>query len=571
MKNGVVLHPTENLQGTKEYFAALGFQVIVSDVAELLQYISLVKPISNLVNEISDNTQLDNLFSFEQIPSPDSVPVRPVLDFYLGAPPQWSDIFFGQLHRTQHYLTAKNTINSDSHTILFGVPASGKTTLLMQLAADVPFVGAKLYFQSLVPERASLLVKALAGNSAIVFIDNFTDSLEAVENLSRIKNIKIVAADRDYNFEFISHRINRRDFKIHNVSELSATDIQSCISHIPESLKRISPSNRDYGNSDLNKSNSLFEIIEANVSSPTLRSRYASVMQQLNETDPVLADLLLMLSYVHRCRVPSSMDMILAYLSYTTNNYKDAYDMLEKLGKQVSEYFGSLTEDDQDYYRTRSAIVGEAVLYGADAQSLRAMFNRFHKRISRYRICRYDVFKRYAYDHRLIATGFTDWQEGKAFYDEVIRSVDIGTAYLYQQAALYLNRKKRYTEAFQMIDRAITESGRRIWTINNSQAVILFQANISYASNSNAVHELHRSMQILTDCYKADRRKPYHAITYAEQALQYAEIMSDTYVREYLDTSLQWLIDVQRTESSNRKIAHLISKIKQVINKTSCK
>ena len=72
-----------------------------------------------------------------------------------------------------------------------------------------------------------------------------------------------------------------------------------------------------------------------------------------------------------------------------------------------------------------------------------------------------------------------------------------------------------------MIDRAIIASGGKIWSIQNSHAIILFKANISHSDNPQAKQALQDSMNILTSCYQSDKRKPFHALTFADQAIKY--------------------------------------------------
>jgi hypothetical protein len=54
---------------------------------------------------------------------------------------------------------------------------------------------------------------------------------------------------------------------------------------------------------------------------------------------------------------------------------------------------------------------------------------------------------------------------------------------------------------------------------------------------------LKESMNILSLCYHSDRRRTYHAITYADLAIKYAEALPGDDAVEYLRTARNWLAD----------------------------
>ena len=120
--------------------------------------------------------------------------------------------------------------------------------------------------------------------------------------------------------------------------------------------------------------------------------------------------------------------------------------------------------------------------------------------------------------------------------------------YIRQHEALFLNERRRYKEAFKAIDLALAEAGGKNFTIKNSHAIILFRANIGFAEKPGVRVELDKSMKILMDCYSSDRRKGFHALTFAHNAVQYWDIYRDDVAKRYLDYASQWLVDQKKLQ-----------------------
>lgn len=547
----IVLRPTSADEATRSFFRALGFQLVLADTHEMLQWIEQHGVVSASVDARQASTK--EIFPAETIPDVGTVPVRPLLEFFSGSPPQWSDIFSGRLYQTSQFNKVRDSVYSGKNTLVLGVPACGKTTLIMRLAAEAQLAGHKLMCDALTLEKAEWIGTRLAGAPAFIFLDNFADSIDAVAHLTRSKNVQLVGADRDYNFTRASHRIDTNQFNIIDVTDLTAADIQGCLETIPKDIvasKAFSP------RTDMGRPQSLFEVIESHVKGPTLRQRFTSVLHELRRANPALHDLLLMLSYVHMCRTPVSMDMIIAFLRDVTSDFREVTDMCKRLGEMVSEYRGELADTEQDHFVPRSTVVAEAALSAATNEAIRSLMLRFLKNVSPYRICRYDVFKRSAYDADLAVRAFPKWEDGMQFYNDLY--VRDSSAYALQQGAVYLSRKHRHTEAFEMIDQAVIKSGGRVWSIRNSHAIILFKANIQHANDPMALRTLQQSMEILTECYRWDKRKPFHALAYADQALELWNVLGDDAAIGYLETARKWLLDEAKRSAWNRGVKRLL-------------
>jgi len=205
-------------EASKTYFKSLGFNIIDGSVDELLDFFQ---------NDISVVDRLKNIndpkfvFPNEMVPpNTAKLPVRPLKTFFLGAQPYWSDIYNNRIPKTSHYEKLVDLIFSKKNLIVLGLPASGKTTLMMQIAAFIDFKGLKLICNNMNFEKANVITSRLSNDKTLIFIDNFTDTIEVFEHFNKFKNITLVGFDRQYNYEIISHRISRNDFEIYDVTAL---------------------------------------------------------------------------------------------------------------------------------------------------------------------------------------------------------------------------------------------------------------------------------------------------------------------------------------------------------------
>ena len=551
---------SDNDEGAKNYFQALGLQIIEADTSELLDFLGNLKTPLLFVKPTDKKLTTRELFPQEVLPDIATIPARPIVEFYLGAAPSWQDIYAGRLHSTAHCPTIRNSIDSGKHTIVIGMGACGKTTLMMQIATQLSFDGHILVCESLTHERAQLITNILGEQRAVILVDNFTDSIDTFRYLMEQNNIIAVGFDRDYNFDIVAHRIDISCCQVIEVSELQDRDINEIISRIPPGIKspyvqipELAPG----------RHTSLFELIEANITRPTLNTRFRSILAQIEKHDVRLLDILLTSCYVHSCRTVMSMDVLIAFLRDIESDYKKIYEMCDRLGSMISEYYGPLADEEQDYWVPHSTLMAEAVLNQASSESLKRILIRFHKNVSPYRIPRYDVFRKWAYNATLFITAFPDWREGKEFYDRAY--FRDGTPYLRQQGAIYLVHKKRFDDAFAWIDEAVTQSGGKIWSILNSHAVILFKANIGRSPTDPTVQRtLQKSMDILSHCYNDDKRKTYHAVTFADQAIQYSRIYNNDVALGYLETAKKWLTEETARSPWNKHVKWLYSEVSKI-------
>jgi hypothetical protein len=294
------------------------------------------------------------------------------------------------------------------------------------------------------------------------------------------------------------------------------------------------------------------------------------VLKQLVEKDKFLAEFLVLSSYIHYTRIPLSFEMALSYFNDRIESYEVILEMKDDLGDLLKDYSGELVLDnDQDYYYPRSVYTAETILDLTNPDLLKEVISDVLYKIPSAQICHYNIFRKRAYDKNIISKAFHDWKEGKDFYEEVFES-DFRNPYVLQQGALYLAQKRRYTEAFHWIDKAITMTNNKYFSIRNSHAIILFEANInSKEENSEIRSQLDMSMSILEKCIYDDKRKSFHAIRYGEQSVQYNDRYFDSKSFEYLRNASRWLKEEHRRMSWNNEVFNLLKKVDERLQLSS--
>jgi tetratricopeptide (TPR) repeat protein len=534
------------------YFKSLGFNIIIATNKELFDFFS--KNLSNPEEELAQKLiPTKQLFHTEFVPSSGvGLPVREITEFFLGGVPTWSDIYSRNVYITSHFSKIQNLIFSEKNTIIVGTPASGKTTLLMQLSAFTEFNGHKIVLNYPTVEKAKNVINKLNGSNALIFVDNFTDDIQGFTYFNKFSNVKLVGFDREHNFEVVSHFVNRKDYNIYSVTTLSDIDIQELFNKIPDSIKNRTLKTKK---AHTDEQASLFEFVSLNLKHAGIKERYKNVIVELEKEDELLTDFLLLSSYVHYCKTPLSFDMAYSYFAEYIGSYKEIYDLKAQLGRLIIQYIGDLVDkDEQDYFVPRSVLVAETIIENVQSKYLRRMLYRFVDNLPAYKISNYHIFKKKGHDKSLIAKAFPDWEEGKYYYEKLMQD-DSHNPYLLQQGALYLSYKSRYIEAFYWIDKARNLTHDRVFSIRNSHAIILFEANIH--KDSSVRDSLDRSMTILQKCYIEDKRKLYHAKKFSEQAIEYFDKFGDKIAKQYLDNASLWLDDELKTNDWNRGLKEL--------------
>ena len=519
-----------------QFLEALGFNIIISNTESFLDYLKKLK-IEKINKTEKVDEKIKHLFGKNIIPkSNKNLPVRPILEFFKGNPPTWYDIFSNQIYKTSHFSKIKNLIYSDKNLIIQGAPVSGKTTLVLQVAIELDYE-IKLIFENLQYSKAQLLAKVIKDKRAVIFIDNFSDSIKSFNYLSDFKNIKLIGIERSHNFSAISHLIKIGSYNICNVTELTEADLQGIFNHLPIENREI---NLVVGRDKNYEKDTIFEFVRKNVKGNTIKQRFVEVFDI--EKDHSLIEFLVLTAYTHNCRVPISFDMLYSYFIDDFNDYKDIYILRDKLKDLIKDYSGDLIlEDNQDYFYPRSYFIAETIIDTTPPNVLKKVMIKALDNISNTKIPYYNTYRKYAYDKILVSKAFLNWEEGMRFYEKAY-DMDFHNPYVLQQGALYLAYKKKFTTAFEWIDRAITQTNNKYFSIRNSHAIILFDANINSTEESTSIRaQLDKSMDILEKCINDDKRKVFHAIRYAEQAKEYLNRFYDEKSVVYIRKAKEWL------------------------------
>ncbi|MEQ9927155.1 SIR2 family protein [Pectobacterium brasiliense] len=550
----IIIHPDYIDEGEIEYYQSLELKIILSDTETFLDYLaSFEEPKDN--QEIFN--QHENPFPEYSIPSHSDIERRSINDFYQGANPSWSDIYSSRVNKLHYYSIVEEYINGGKNVLITGGPATGKSTLLMQMAAFHNFNGIKLFLSDISSSKAETLSARIKNTPTILFVDNMQTSMEALNNLSAKKNIKMVIAERDYAYLSAS-RANflRRNVEIIDITQLTEPDAQGIIDNIPADLKK----NKKF---NLREGDSLFELIEHNCRTPSIKERFKNVLKELHKKDKRLVQLFLLVCYMHNSRSVTSMDILYSYFREESINPQEIYSLIDILSSCLSEYAGEYSDSDQDYFSIRSNLLSEHISTIAPEKDLACMLTNFHMNVSRYCIPNYDSFKRRAYDARLFERAFPQTETGEKIYDIIYRKHN--SPFNLQQKALYLSRRGNHERAFIVIDEAIANSGSGNWSVKNSYAIIKFKANINRNNSYDVRKALNESMESLEQCYTADMRKAFHAMSYADQSLKYWKKYRDQTAKGYLEKSKEWLGEEANKDNSIRNVSRLLQQINNVL------
>jgi hypothetical protein len=559
-KNKWIVLRSEN-PGSEAYFKALGFKIIIADVKEFLEYLGTLTRSKEKTKEKSKD-HIYEIFPDSRIPqSTTNLKIRPIEEFFLGDAPIWSDVLSNRIYKTSHLDKIINAVEHRKHIIVTGIPASGKSTLMLQLARNLSRTKRVLIFNDITINKASIIKNEIETPS-IILIDNFTTDIDAFVALEKSPNIQLIGFDRYYNVDISSHRIDYSRYEFLDVSDLSPQDIQGIYDTIPLGIRK-SPMVSKTDKEDIP---STFEIVNFNINKPNINERYAPILDELETKDPFLLELLIMTCYLHSCRVPVSFEVANSFLSEDGFSYSEILGFMESLKGMVNEVIGNVIDgtEDQDYFQPRSQILAETILRQTKSYLFKSVYKKFHDNVPKHLIPRFYIFKRSAYDAYYTTKAFNNWQEGLEFYENIF--ANDRTPFVLQQCSLYLLKKKKYIEAALKIDHAIQISTKRIFSIENTHAIVLFKANIHADKIDSKTREtLDNSMQILRRCYQEDQRKTYHAMTFAEQSLEYFSVFGDNTAKQYLELSLKWLQEIEVERKYNNRVRNLLSEIKRIL------
>ncbi len=547
MQKWLVVYPDDDNKEVIEDFEDLGFNIIEAETKELINYLGE----QSFVRKRVDDKYIYKMYR-EKFPDnficnelKRSGVKRPVVDFFAGAEPIVSDIVSNNVIPISYYDILLQTIYSGNVTLITGIPGCGKSTLLMQLAFSDELTGRKFWFNNIIKQEAEKLVKLVENdNNITVFIDNLYSNIDALQVLRTAQNIRLVVAERALNFEYVKRFLNISSDRIVDVSDLKQADVQA----ICRSMNRTSSDAFEL--MENNDNISLLEIVFFTATSSKISERIRNYVSDLKKFRDEklkinLLELFALVNYTSYSGVPCSMDMLYFYFADSIDTYDDILYALQKMNKIIVESPDSDNfSGNQDYMVMRSKLFAEKSLNVIEKDVIAEVLNKFLDNIGTEIIYRYDIFKRRAYDADLTNRAF-GVSDGIDFYERILKTNK--SPYIRHQYALFLQRKKAYDLAWIQIDQAYTESKKKIFSIANTHAIIMFEMNINNSTKNNEQLQIlkstiENSFSTLEFCITQDVRVNYHILTYSRNAIRYYEKFGiDEYSNTYLNSAINQL------------------------------
>lgn len=517
-------------QGLKDLYGTLGFKPIIGDMSDFLDYIGQFS-VADQASQKSPHREAVGI-----VPPVSHIAQRPVRNFFMGAEPEWSDAYSNQIVRRTINSEVKNSILLGKHVAVVGVPLSGKTTILKQVAAELSSSMTCLFFERVNEPLADKVVSEQknSGHKVVIFVDNAIDSRDAIDKFTSDLDAQIVCAEQSVYFDSANLRSINRNLDVHSSSTLSYQELQNIIDSIPQDSRRGRIDTLDQIERD-SEEVGLFESLRKHVLDESLTSRFRVKLAEFEANDRPAFDVYMMSCYVAACRVPVSFDMIYMFIDDRNKNYSNVYGIIDRIKGFLKEVDVDDNED-QEYFSVRANALAHIALNICQPRSFSRIFDRFHRAVPDNVIVDYPVFRRYAYDNDFARKAFPNLKDGLEFYKRLVKRSD--SPYDYQHGAIYLSKMKDFKPAFEWIDTALSKSRGRVYSIRNTHARILFEANIDIVNsspiNKTAINGIRESMTVLKDCLEKDQRRFYHLLRFSDQALQYSMAIDDFESRAWL-------------------------------------
>lgn len=505
----------EATDAARKLYDSLGFNIIEGSIEDFLSY---VDTLPSVTKAFEARTILG------RIPSRDQVAQRPVRVFFLGAEPEWSDAYSPQVVKRRPLRAILDKALQGKNVSIVGLPLSGKSTILRQVATELNTKRRCIYFDRLSVAIAQEIIAEYSdsSNKPVVFIDQFIDSRDGFNVLADAGGFKFVVAESSIFYDSINPRSLRAPLETVSCTSVSSPDMQSILNSLPADIRRKNQSATSSNMVEEAEYLGLFEGLVRHVFDQDLRLRFRNKLAEFEQRDPRAFDVYLMACYSNMCRTLVSYDMIHMFLN--TKDYAEGYDIVQRINEFVGES-DNPNDTTQDHFSVRSSGLARIAIRESRQEAFGRMYDRFHKSVGPRVIPDYRTFRRYAYDNDFAVKAFPDPKDGRAFYEKLFLIAE--NAYDYQHGAVYMSKKGRYSQAFEWIDKAMTITGNRNFAIRNSHAVILFEANIGVfetnVSDNIALDGIRESMRVLQSCIENDQWRGYHLLRFSDQAMKVAK------------------------------------------------
>ena len=508
------------------YFRDLGCYVIEGTTSELLEWIK-----DTIQDELSLPTINKSIESLKQycIPTRNEIETISSTEYFTNGLTHWYCILSGYPYETKSVNAIYEASLSNKNVVAIGIPFSGKTTILMQLAAKMDVLH-KFVISKISLGEAQRIINVLKGTPAVIFIDDCCEDVHIANLFMACSNIRVIGFTDDYAYESSKH-IFEFDYKRIDVGELEIDEAQQIYERIPESLRfPVFKYKRDK-----DEKYSMLEMLNDNVQGVLTEGRVTELLHRVKSTSQSAFEVIAMTAYLVSNKSTLNTDVLCAY--YNTTDYDTLQKIIITVSGLLKEIDVDITPDseDQDFYSLRSHLFADLTRsslmknYKADYSKI---IRKFILNVSPYRIYCYNVFKRSAFDARFFKELFSS--DAHELYEHILRYDD--SIYTLQQWALYKSYLGDFAGAFADIDRAISIN-KNNFSIKNSRAIILFEAN-KQKKTKLAADGLTEAMTILQDCFYSDKRKVYHAQKYAEFAIYLSRYWDN---HDYLLQAAEWL------------------------------
>lgn len=539
----IVLTPEPENDAQADYFSVEGFNVIRGYTEDVLNYFKRICSDSEEFIRNTDGSQISSsiirkYFSKNYLSCilQEKHPVRPLKTFFSGDDPVWSDVIDNKIIKLSCFNDCLAKIDKYKSLLITGGVGCGKSTLLMQLAVESDVQGHKFYFDSIDSPTARKLIDFCdqQADRVHIFLDNLANNLDAYKLLVENPKVHFICGERDIVFDSIKHLTKFSDSnKIIDVTELDKVDIQALCDLARNTTFK----------AQKNTPTSLFELAYFVWEGKKLESKIHEVIIFLSnkKENHLLLEFFTLMVYVRSCGISASMDMLLLYYADDDVSYNDIYTFVTVLSSMIDDEEHYTIRKEQDFYTLRSKLFSEIALNHLPPDVIAKVLMKFTENVHKDCIVKYNSFKRKAYDADIARKAFVLIEDGINFYEKVT-SMD-HSEYRYQQYALYLFRKGRLKESWDIIEIAHGINPKNM-TIKNTHAYILFKMNINVDSveEMDVVKEtLDYTFEVIGDCINTDIRKTYHVITYAENSIEYYNKFSN--VPDYSEEASCYMVD----------------------------
>ena len=540
----------ENQTAEINYYRQLGCKIIIGDTNSFLQWVN------ETFTQKEKHVQTDPLnivLNEYKIPDACNVELIPKEQYFQKCRTDWYCIFYNYPYVRKHVDDIREKLLSTKNIIVKGIPFSGKTTIAMQVAIRASN-NYKLFINELTVERANYIINVLSNKQALIFVDNCCEDAEALSILMRCANLSVIGFTDDFVYESTKHKFDNIKISFINVTELESDEPYRIYEQIPESIRL------QFSKVEQDEKCSMVEFINQNVRDSLSEDNVKELFSRIKDVSIKGFEVVALATYLSKNGSALNTDVLCSY--FDTTDYLVIKRYISIAQNCLREMSVILEEDlaDQDYYLLRSHVfvyLSIKVLMRHYKTEYQKIVKRLILNVSPYKIYRYNVFKRSAYDSSFFNKLFGN--DADLLYQHLLKHEH--NAYTLQQWALYKAYTGDYEKAFNLIDEAIGLKPKNL-SMKNTNAIIKFEANKN--SNSEyALEEMKSAMEILRACYMNDERKSYHANKYAEFALFLKDNRNNS---DYIESAKEWLTSICNEEDSvNNRSKKLLRKINSVV------